>query len=134
MGGGGALSRGCCEIPGNWRLNVWDNYPYEPIAQRWATGSLHPEAPVPPPLRTTFPARPNPMNPGAYGPLPNGGVFMPPPIPAAPQPAVAPVDVAPETAPPAEPSPAPSAQTSSPPGCNCCGKPIVRLVKRPASL
>jgi len=50
----GALQFGCCEFPANWRLHVWDDYPQEPLAQRWAGGSLHPVAPVPPPMRTIY--------------------------------------------------------------------------------
>ncbi|HEX3869504.1 MAG TPA: hypothetical protein VHV77_03615 [Pirellulales bacterium] len=45
---------GCCDIPINWRVNAWADYPNEPLAQRWAGGSLHPAAPVPPPLKTLF--------------------------------------------------------------------------------
>lgn len=49
-----SLGFGCCEFPAQWRHNVWANYPNEPLAQRWAGGSLKPVAPVPPPMRTIF--------------------------------------------------------------------------------
>jgi hypothetical protein len=53
-GGYGHLQWGCCEFPANWRYHVWDDYPNEPLAQRWAGGELHPEAPIPSPFHTLF--------------------------------------------------------------------------------
>lgn len=49
-----SLQFGCADIPANWRTHVWDDYPNEPLAQRWAGNSLHPVAPVPPPMKTIF--------------------------------------------------------------------------------
>ncbi|MBS0208443.1 MAG: hypothetical protein JSS27_05760 [Planctomycetes bacterium] len=48
------LEFGCAGIPANWRVHAWDDYPNEPMAQRWGGGSLHPANPVPPPCRTVF--------------------------------------------------------------------------------
>lgn len=53
-GGAGCLQPGCCDIPGHWRTHIWDDYPNEPLAQRWGGGRLKPVAQVPPPARTIF--------------------------------------------------------------------------------